>query len=141
MVAPLCWAALMGWGNAATFDLSWPWREPLRFIMPALIYPVLEEMVFRGGVQPWLQQTRYGRRQWIGVSLANLTTSILFCGLHFLAHAPLWAVLVFIPSLVFGYFRERHHTVASPILLHVFYNAGYYWMFGQSETMRSGLSY
>jgi membrane protease YdiL (CAAX protease family) len=36
---------------------------------------------------------------------------------------------VFFPSLVFGLFKDRTQRLLAPILLHVFYNAGYFWLF------------
>ena len=62
---------------------------------------------------------------------ANLLTSLLFTALHFINHAPLWAAAVFFPSLVFGFFKDRTGKLAAPIILHVFYNSGYFWLFGQ----------
>ncbi len=34
-----------------------------------------------------------------------------------------------LPSLVFGYFKDKYHSLTAPILLHVFYNAGFFWLF------------
>lgn len=96
--------------------------------MPALFYPVLEEVVFRGLIQELVQQT-VSARAFGPLSVANLLTSLLFTGLHFLTHTPLWAALVFFPSLVFGYFKDRHRSLRAPILLHVCYNAGFLWLF------------
>jgi len=36
---------------------------------------------------------------------------------------------VFFPSLVFGYFKDRTGRLTAPILLHIFYNAGFLWLF------------
>ena len=131
------WAALAAgivfWGllivmTRPVLDWEWPLRYPLAFLLPALVYPVLEEIVFRGGLQELLQ--RYFRGRAIGpVSLANVGTSVVFAALHFFYHAPLWAAAVFIPSLIFGYFKDSYRRLAPPILLHVFYNTGHYWLF------------
>ena len=109
-------------------DPGWPLRDPLRFLYPALFYPVVEELVFRGMIQ---DIARRRLRAWhIGpLSHANILTSLLFAALHFINHPPLWAAAVFIPSLLFGLFRERSAGLAAPILLHVFYNSGYFWLF------------
>ena len=32
-----------------------------------------------------------------------------------------------LPSLLFGYFKDRYRSLTIPIILHVFYNAGYFW--------------
>lgn len=107
---------------------GWPLHEPWQFLLPVLFYPVVEEIVFRGLVQELLQE--YISQQLPGpVSMANLLTSIFFTGLHFIYHAPLWAALVFLPSLVFGFFKDRTGRLTTPILLHVFYNAGFLWLF------------
>jgi membrane protease YdiL (CAAX protease family) len=129
---PLFWAALAA-GPAVCAGLAllpWvPWSPglptgPLLWaVWAGLVYPPLEEYVFRGGLQPWLA----GRwaQSWGPLTVANLGTSAAFTGLHFFFHPPLWAAGVFAPSLVFGYFRERHDGLAAPILLRASYNAAY----------------
>jgi membrane protease YdiL (CAAX protease family) len=107
---------------------GWPLAAPLAYLLPALLYPVLEEIVFRGLVQEWIHE-HVSRARLGPLSVANLLTSVLFAGMHFINHPPLWAGLVFLPSLVFGYFKERSGGLAAPILLHVFYNAGFVWLF------------
>ena len=65
------------------------------------------------------------------LSHANILTSVLFTALHFINHPPLWAAAVLFPSLVFGLFKDRSGGLAAPIILHVFYNSGYFWLFAQ----------
>lgn len=130
--APVFWLglAVAGWPVVA---LTWPAHEPQRFLLLVAVYPVLEEIAFRGGLQPALASLT-DRWPWAGlglVTLPNVLTSLGFAALHLLGHAPLWAAAVFVPSLVFGVLRDRHHSVASPIALHVFYNTGYFWLFGR----------
>ena len=132
LAAPLFWVALLAMDGRSP-DVSWPLRSPVQFLMATLVYPVLEELAFRGFVQGALRRTRWGVRSVAGVSGANLATSVAFAALHFLRHPPLWAGLTFFPSLVFGYFRDRSGGVALPIVLHVFYNAGYFWLFGSAQ--------
>lgn len=100
----------------------------LALVLSVLVYPVLEEIVFRGGLQPWLADHSAAR---LGpLTLANGVTTAVFTALHFIYHPPLWALGVLIPSLVFGYFRERHNSVGAPIALHIAYNAAYFFMLG-----------
>jgi membrane protease YdiL (CAAX protease family) len=107
---------------------GWPLRAPVLFLMPALFYPVVEEVIFRGLVQELVRD--YISRSALGpLTIANLLTSVLFAALHFIYHPPLWALLVFFPSLVFGFFKERSGGLTAPILLHVFYNGGFIWLF------------
>jgi membrane protease YdiL (CAAX protease family) len=125
--APLFWAALYAL-VMPNIDWSWPGRDPLRFLWPALFYPIMEEVIFRGFLQEWLRD-RLSPWSLGPISHANLYTSLVFTALHFIHHPPLWAASVIFPSLVFGYFKDRTGTLAAPILLHVFYNAGYLWLF------------
>lgn len=111
-----------------TKNLLWPLITPLSFIIPVILYPVLEEIVFRGAVMEFLQ-TKIPGMVFLKISKANIITSILFTLLHFFYHPPLWASAVFLPSLAFGFVKERYQSLIPPILLHVFFNAGYYWLF------------
>ncbi len=110
--------------------LDWPLHAPLLFLYPALFYPVAEELVFRGLVQDLAH--RYAKPWRLGpLTHANILTSVLFTALHFINHPPLWAAAVFVPSLLFGFFKDRSGTLGAPVFLHVFYNSGYFWLFGQ----------
>ena len=113
-------------------NLLWPIHNPVAFIVPALIYPVLEEIVFRGLIQDYLNK-RLNSRQLGPITIANLLTSIVFAAMHFFYHIPQWAAAVFIPSLLFGYFKDKYLSLAPPMLLHVYYNSGYYWIFGMAS--------
>lgn len=118
------WALLHGFGDAAAADagLLQSWLRGV--LLLTLVYPVLEELVFRGWMQGELLK-RLSGRQWGVITLANVLTSALFAGLHLLLRPTWLSVGVFPVSLVFGYFRERHGSLAAPIALHMFYNAGF----------------
>jgi membrane protease YdiL (CAAX protease family) len=124
---PVCWLGLF-FILQPSLQPGWPLAAPVMFLLPVLVYPILEEIVFRGLIQELVHD--YLSKSSLGpVSVANLLTSLLFAGLHFVYHPPLWAALVFFPSLVFGFFKDRTGSLTAPILLHVFYNAGFLWMF------------
>jgi membrane protease YdiL (CAAX protease family) len=125
--APVFWSLLYAVADPQP-DLSWPLREPLAFLYPALLYPVAEELVFRGLIQELLH--RHLKPWSLGpLTHANILTSLLFTSLHFINHPPLWAAAVLVPSLVFGFFKDRSGRLTAPVLLHVFYNSGYLWLF------------
>lgn len=126
LAGPLAWFVL--WRLGLPIDHETP---PLDIVLRvALLYPVLEELVFRGGIQALLlEKLPRLRRRIATLSIANMTTSILFAGMHLFTHTPLWALLVIPPSLVFGWAMERYGTVVAPILLHVIYNAGFVLLF------------
>jgi membrane protease YdiL (CAAX protease family) len=87
--------------------------------------PFWEELLFRGIIQGQIYKRRWGQRAWLKISSANLLASVAFAAAHIAFNPNLWSVSVFIPSLVFGYFRERHNSIFSPIALHSIYNLGY----------------
>ena len=127
LAGPASWLALYHLLDP-TLRLDWPLRQPGLFLMPALVYPVLEEIAFRGLLQELVRE-HVSRASLGPLSYANLLTSVVFTALHFIYHPPLWAALVLLPSLVFGFFKDRTGALAAPVLLHVFYNAGFLWLF------------
>ena len=114
------WFALAALGKAG---LRHDWTALLLLV---LLQPLLEELLFRGLIHGKLLTLSWGQRRCAGFTLANLATSLLFTALHFASHPPLWAAGVLLPSLLFGYFRDRHDSIYPAIALHVFYNAGYF---------------
>lgn len=122
---------------ASTFDLQvvdhlWLLHDWRSFVWLILLYPVGEEVIFRGFTQEYLYK-KTQEKYLIPhiVSFANIITSILFVLIHLVHHAPVWAVLVFFPSLVFGYFKERFSSVLPSILLHSVYNFAYFSFAGK----------
>lgn len=126
--ALLVWAGMwLAEMSAAPF--AWALQFPVAFAANVLLYPVLEELVFRGLIQGALVSRAGFASSCCGISAANVATSVVFVSLHFLTHAPLWALSVIVPSLVFGYFRDRYQSVSPSVVLHCFYNAGYFMFF------------
>lgn len=127
--APIFWSALF-FIFQPFFDSGWPLLYPKEFLLLVVAYPLLEEVVFRGGLQPYLA-TKLGKKYACGdISAANWITSLIFTLVHFIQHKLLWSLSVFVPSLLFGYFRDRHNSMVPAIILHIFYNSGYFWLFG-----------
>jgi membrane protease YdiL (CAAX protease family) len=87
--------------------------------------PLLEELLFRGLIQGQLGSRQWAQRECAGLSTANVITSLLFSSAHLIHHSPAWAAAVFVPSLIFGYFRDRHGQVYPALVLHAFYNSCY----------------
>ncbi len=88
--------------------------------------PVVEELLFRGVLQGMLRRTGLGLRSCRGLSMANLITSLAFVLVHFVNQPMAWAMAVFAPSLVFGYFRDKSGSVLPPLVLHVIYNGAFF---------------
>lgn len=110
-------------------DWGWPVHRPSDVLYLVLLYPLLEELLFRGVLQGLLLKRTELQAKVAGLTRANLVTSLIFTGLHFLMHPPLAAMAVLLPSLIFGYFRDRHGNLLAPILLHGYFNLGYFWIF------------
>jgi uncharacterized protein len=129
------WQFLTALAAGAAFWILLRWLMPngaetglaiTAIVSLCLLQPILEELIFRGVVQSELLHKAWGRMKHLGISSANALTSLVFTALHFVSHPPLWAVSVIVPSLLFGYFRERHSSVYPPLALHIYYNTGYF---------------
>lgn len=126
--APFFWLVLLLFWPTGP-ELAWPLRDPARFLMLALVYPVLEEMTFRGLLQPALYRRAWGAAQRGGLSVANALTALVFAASHLVWHDWPQALAVLLPGLVFGYFRDRYGRIAPSVALHVFYNSGFALLF------------
>lgn len=85
--------------------------------------PVVEEILFRGIIQGQLIKSAWGKRSWLKISAANFITSILFVGFHMVNNPPLFSLVVIVPSLLLGYFRDSCSSVYPSILMHSAFNA------------------
>lgn len=120
MLGPLVWVVLRV--ALARHGINLDTRA---LLVSGLLYPLLEELAFRGALQSWLLERGFSRVLIPGVSAANVLTSLAFSLAHLYNQPPLWAAATFLPSLVFGYFRERSDGLAAPIILHAWYNLGF----------------
>lgn len=131
---------LISWGFNHTLALgmnlslspAWPWLYWM------LVFPVLEELVFRGWLQDFLHQ-KLGQKQHsalfssVYLSQANIITSLVFVLAHFgvawLAKVEFSVILVFslislfIPSLWFGWLKDRYQLLLPSIVFHAYFNA------------------
>ena len=98
-----------------SFDLTF-----LFFVI--IFYPIVEELIFRGVILEFIASKTKQFRPFFHLTIANVTTSLLFVAMHFVHHSPTWALLVFVPSLIFGYFKEQYKDIRASIILHMFYN-------------------
>lgn len=129
------WLALLA-GPLAWYALALLWKAPLpyhggawRLFLVALLYPLAEEWIFRGLLQPRLLELKSGACSMGGFTGANALTTAVFAAAHLYTHPPMWALLVVPPSLLFGWFRDRYASIFPGVLLHVFYNLGYFLLF------------
>jgi len=124
LAGPVCWLVLVSVGQPSIGPPA-----IVVWLKLSLLMPVLEEIVFRGGIQSALVSKPRFAKTWCGVSIANLITSLLFASMHLISQPPVWAALIFIPSLIFGWAKDRYNIVLPSIVLHAVYNSGFVWLF------------
>lgn len=120
--APLALILLTGiapsWSNGIRLQAS--------LLFSAVLWqPLVEELLFRGVIQGQLRNQAWARAGFLHLTAANVITSLLFAMAHLATHSPAWAAAVMLPSLVFGYLRDRHDQILPSLLLHAAYNACY----------------
>jgi len=103
-------------------DYFWLLQDPKSLLLLVFFYPLIEELSFRGVLQGTLSQYPLFQKNYLQISLSNIFTSLLFAGIHLVYHSPLMALLIFFPSLIFGYFRDMTSGVIMSIILHMVYN-------------------
>lgn len=129
--APLVWAIMAWVVPVRSMTLVQIWS--LSFASVVMWYPLWEELLFRGLLQGELIE-RGWIRPWIcGLSGANILVSLLFTVFHLWSHNLVWAILVFFPSLVFGYLRDRFDSTVPSIVMHMWYNGGYFFFIDSSQ--------
>lgn len=134
-LGPMAWLSMI-WLFAFQ-PLPWHALWSSAFLSIALWQPVFEELLFRGIVQGHLLQSMARRKTWFGLSTSNLLTSFLFSLAHLASHSISWSLLVFVPSLCFGFVRDRFRSVYPSIALHAFYNTGYFLLIGGVDFLNS----
>lgn len=118
------------WWLVPVQPIAWRQVASWDFLALVVVQPCLEEASFRGVLQGCLSRWRRMRTAWRGFTAANGVTALLFAAGHLVNHPALWAVGVVIPALVFGLFRDRYASVWPGVVLHIFYNGGYFVMTG-----------
>ncbi|WP_372879015.1 JDVT-CTERM system glutamic-type intramembrane protease MrtJ [Spongiibacter marinus] len=120
LVAPLVLLLISLIAPELPFVIEPTYRQLALFLILA---PLLEELAFRGWLQGYFWRTRLARQRVGNISAANIATSALFALSHTYSGPLLWSLLVFFPSLVFGYHRDRYQSVFPAFVLHLVYNA------------------
>lgn len=120
LVAVVAPAVAWAWARDGRGVPPLPWPE-LAWRLGA--YAVLEELAFRGAVQPWLaRRPALAGRAWAGLSAANLLTSLAFAAAHATVQPP-WQAAAMLPvSLVLGLALEQSGRLAAPVALHLYFN-------------------
>jgi membrane protease YdiL (CAAX protease family) len=95
-----------------------------QLLVLGLVFPLLEELAFRGLVQGYLLRLPALAARTFGFTGANGVTSLLFAAAHLFHQPPIVAALIVLPSLIFGELRDRFASTRPSMVMHVYYNMG-----------------
>ena len=109
-------------------------RWPLRAVAILLLFPILEEIVFRGLIQDYISLKLSTWDKYLGITTANWLTTLLFCLTHFVTRSFIVALLVIVPSLLLGALRDRGFSIKALAAIHVYWNGGVYLLAGISSS-------
>jgi membrane protease YdiL (CAAX protease family) len=98
---------------------------PASLVTLLLIAPVLEEIVFRAGLQEALQRWLSPRAAAAGA--ATVLTACAFAAAHWAAHPGLLAGLTFVPALLIGHLYQTQRRLAPCIAAHSLCNGLGLW--------------
>lgn len=113
-----------------------PFESIATILTAVLLFPVLEELVFRGLFWDlWGFFARNKAGLIASVAVKNCFISVCFSLLHAINYGALGAVLVFIPSLWLGWLRERSGSLKVCCLVHVLWNLGYVGVLFLGDTL------
>lgn len=99
--------------------VQWVLEEQSVFILASLIFfgifvaPLIEEIVFRGFLQPALKNTLGGR-------YAVVASASLFAAVHMDVFA---ALQIFILGMLLGYLYEKTQTLVASVAVHILHNS------------------
>ena len=122
------WVAL--WGLQASSATSFHSASLLLLLSLVFWQPLLEEVSFRGLMQGALLDCRSFRSTFGPLTMANLCTSLLFALAHVPTHPVSWVMGIFLVSLLLGYARDNTGSLYPAIVLHCYFNAGYFLISG-----------
>lgn len=84
--------------------------------------PLLEEFIFRGLVQKNINNFLKSG-VFLHISFGNIISSLIFTFIHLLLNDFAFIyLLIFLPSLFFGYLYDKYSSLLLPVLFHSFFN-------------------
>lgn len=123
LVLPISLAAVSALAFNISPSVSWVINTPYDAFWYLILMPFIEELAFRGYLQSTISKLKPGG--WptqTMFSFANIMTSTIFAAIHFISYFQALAALTFIPSLIFGYFKDKHQSIFPGLIIHSFYN-------------------
>lgn len=123
LTAPRSPSARRATAGLVAITLAGAWAmAPTDALWLVLVAPVLEEIVFRAGLQEELLRNARLRAA-AGAFSANVFTAAAFAAVHLALQPGLLAGLTVLPALLIGALYQRQRRLAPCIALHAFFNA------------------
>lgn len=82
LAAALFFVLSLAWFYQQGVQWQWPIQHPKVFLLLVLVYPILEELIFRGWLQGVMLNYSWGRWYVSCLSFSNLLCSIIFVLFH-----------------------------------------------------------
>jgi membrane protease YdiL (CAAX protease family) len=126
LIIPLAMAFALIFLTDATFGVPLLFNTPGLAVFYLVLVPIVEESAFRGFLQGFLSSfVPFRGRYFLWLSLPNLITSAAFTAVHFMHYDGFLPAATFIPSLVFGFFKDKTGSILPSVGLHILYNLGF----------------
>ena len=106
--------------------MTHPDLNKLLMLAALLAAAVLEEAVFRAGLQQWLMERSWGGLRVGVLTAANAASAAAFALAHGLSRSWLLALGVVGPALLLGWLFERRQSLAICVAVHALMN-GAWW--------------
>ena len=101
-------------------------EHPLSVLAAVVLFPILEELVFRGLLWDLWDYFKRVKSSYLGMlAVKNCCISVCFSMLHIFNFGLLGGFLVFIPSLWLGWLKDRSGSTKTCCLVHILWNAGF----------------
>ena len=108
--------------SAGLYFEAWPPWERMAVLL--VVSPLLEEAVFRAGLQEWLLRRGASLRK------ANVSTALAFGALHAIVRLQWGAFAVALPALLIGHVYGRWRLLRWCVLIHAAMNGA--WLLWRS---------
>lgn len=116
---PAAWALALPFAAAAALGAAAAGVEAPRLLVLLVVAPLVEETVFRLGLQDALM------RRAVSPWHANLATALAFAAAHVVVRGTLGAAAVVLPALLLGAVYARTRRLAPCVALHAAMNAAW----------------
>lgn len=101
-----------GTSSSEIIEIS-PLNFLILFLALVIVKPILEEIIFRGGIFQTLENI-------FNTPIALIGSSAIFMLAH--SFTPLIMPGIFVMGLILGYLYKKHRSIYAPIILHMFIN-------------------